>query len=97
MHDDTYLVQILNTSFAVVVVCDYHWLLLLSVAHSRLAVIGAKEQHILPTFGYIRHRCVRLGKSKEGGQECSMLYLQQLWGKLWLVPANCTDQGHPPL
>lgn len=47
-----------------VVVCDDHWLLFLSVAHSQLVVLGAKEQQILPTFGYIRYCCVHLTESR---------------------------------
>lgn len=94
MYNGTYLIQVVDTSLAVVVVAKYLWLFLLSIAHRRLPVFGADEQHILSAFWHIGDSSMGPSESKHGGEDSSPLHFQELRSKLWFVSLDGTDQSH---
>ncbi len=91
-----YLIKVVNTSFASVVIFDYDGLSLHFVAYVWTAVFRAQEQHIPASSGDVRDQCVRLRESKGGGEDRSCSFLEQMRGKLRLVSANCANQGQFP-
>lgn len=72
MRNGTYLVQVVDTSFAAVIVQYNGWLLVLSFAHGWLSVFCAEEKNILAPLRYIGDSCVTLCEGEDGGQDGSL-------------------------
>lgn len=56
MRDDTYLVKVVDATFAPIVILDDYWLSLPFPAHIRSAVFCAHQEHIFATSGGHRRR-----------------------------------------
>lgn len=91
-----YLIEVVDASFASVVIFDYDGLPLFFVTDVWMVVFRAQEQHILSPSLDVRDQCVGLCESKSGGEDRSLSCLEQMAGKLRIAFTNRTNQGQIP-
>lgn len=88
MRNDTYLVKVVNTTFAPIVILDDYWLSLPFHAHIRRAVFCAHQEHIFATSGDIGDESVGEREGERRRQDRSPSCLEQSRRKLRLVFPN---------
>ncbi len=92
MRISTYLIQIADTSFVVVIIQDGRWLLVgLRAGHS-LLMLGTEEEDVVPPLWHIRDCCVGLSECKQRGEYLSLPDLQELQRELRFIPADGANQ-----